>query len=247
MLRAMVCVLLLVVPAAVGAGDVTFLQRSALPPGGESVDVTFIPRSALPIGDDMVDVTFIPESPVVNTGETVRVAVVLGEGELLFGVQIVLTWDPAVLGEIADAAGGDWDWHFAEFPPDGQGFNDSLADGDAGWIAGGMGTCFEPPGTVTHFEWPALNPGQCEIGFNDPFTIVCSCPAFDVTGETTPCTITVLPLPGDLTRDGVVDAFDIDPFVRALAVGPYDEAADINGDDVVDAFDIDPFIALLTD
>jgi len=59
---------------------------------------------------------------------------------------------------------------------------------------------------------------------------------------------------GDLNCDGVVNNFDIDPFVLALT-DPAGYAqkfpscdrmlADINGDGVVDNFDIDPFVALL--
>ncbi len=60
---------------------------------------------------------------------------------------------------------------------------------------------------------------------------------------------------GDLNCDGLVNAFDIDPFVLALA-NPAEYAAmypdcdymlaDINGDGLVNAFDIDPFVQLLT-
>ncbi len=59
---------------------------------------------------------------------------------------------------------------------------------------------------------------------------------------------------GDLNCDGVVDFFDIDPFVAALGGQvSYDAAypncnwpsADANDDGVVDFFDIDPFVALL--
>jgi len=60
---------------------------------------------------------------------------------------------------------------------------------------------------------------------------------------------------GDLNCDGLVNAFDIDPFVLAL-VDPaaYEEAypecdyqrADCNGDGSVDAFDIDVFVRVLT-
>ncbi len=60
--------------------------------------------------------------------------------------------------------------------------------------------------------------------------------------------------PGDLNCDGVVDFFDIDPFVTALS-GPdaYQAAypdcnwlsADCDGDGDVDFFDIDPFVGLL--
>lgn len=64
--------------------------------------------------------------------------------------------------------------------------------------------------------------------------------------------ITARVTPGDLNCDGLVNAFDIDPFVLALLdIGEWDPdcdrmAADINGDGVVNAFDIDPFVGLLT-
>ncbi len=58
-------------------------------------------------------------------------------------------------------------------------------------------------------------------------------------GECDPC---------DANCDGVVDAFDIEPFI-SLLVGPGTPcsscAADTNGDGAVDAFDIEPFINCL--
>jgi hypothetical protein len=68
------------------------------------------------------------------------------------------------------------------------------------------------------------------------------------------CTCQVPHITGDLNCDGVVNAFDIDPFVLALTdVTGYAAAwpgcdyllADCNGDGDVNAFDIDPFVALL--
>ena len=62
-------------------------------------------------------------------------------------------------------------------------------------------------------------------------------------------------LVGDLNCDGVLNAFDIDPFVVALTdpeeyATQYPECdidnADTNGDGVLNAFDIDPFVRLLT-
>ncbi len=62
-------------------------------------------------------------------------------------------------------------------------------------------------------------------------------------------------LVGDTNCDGVVDAFDIEPFILAMtdpngyaAQFPNCDigSADANGDGAVDAFDIEPFIALLT-
>jgi hypothetical protein len=63
------------------------------------------------------------------------------------------------------------------------------------------------------------------------------------------------PAPGDLNCDGLVNAFDIDPFVLVLTdpqgyVETYPgcdlRSADVNGDGEVNAFDIDPFVDLLT-
>jgi hypothetical protein len=55
--------------------------------------------------------------------------------------------------------------------------------------------------------------------------------------------------PGDVNCDGVVNFFDIDPFVTVLGGGTIPgcppEAADVDGDGDVDFFDIDPFIGRL--
>jgi len=59
---------------------------------------------------------------------------------------------------------------------------------------------------------------------------------------------------GDLNCDGIVDLFDIDPFVLALTKPAvyytqypdcYRMAADANGDGIVNTFDIDSFVLLL--
>jgi hypothetical protein len=59
---------------------------------------------------------------------------------------------------------------------------------------------------------------------------------------------------GDVNCDGLINAFDIDPFVLALTDAAAYEAAypdcdisraDINGDGLINAFDIDPFVQLL--
>lgn len=61
---------------------------------------------------------------------------------------------------------------------------------------------------------------------------------------------------GDLNCDGVLDAFDVEPFILALlnpagyAVAYPDcnrDLADVNGDGSVDAFDIEPFVMLLVE
>lgn len=62
-------------------------------------------------------------------------------------------------------------------------------------------------------------------------------------------------LQGNLNRDGLVNLFDITPFILALTdPAAYQAAfpncpilnADCNGDDAVKPFYIDPFIAVLT-
>jgi hypothetical protein len=64
----------------------------------------------------------------------------------------------------------------------------------------------------------------------------------------------IVSMPGDLNCDGIVNNFDIDPFVLALtnpagyaAVFPNCNLAnaDINGDGAINNFDIDPFVACL--
>ncbi len=64
-----------------------------------------------------------------------------------------------------------------------------------------------------------------------------------------------IPPVGDVNCDGLVNSFDIDPFVLALtnpagyaAAYPHCShlQADVNGDGVVNSFDIDPFVLLLT-
>ena len=61
--------------------------------------------------------------------------------------------------------------------------------------------------------------------------------------------------PGDMNCDGLVNSFDIDPFVLAVSDQAAYEAqypdctyenADVNGDGLVNSFDIDPFVNLLT-
>ena len=50
---------------------------------------------------------------------------------------------------------------------------------------------------------------------------------------------------GDVNMDGVVDFFDIQPFIDVLAAQTFQAEADIDGNMVVDFFDIQPFIDIL--
>ena len=51
---------------------------------------------------------------------------------------------------------------------------------------------------------------------------------------------------GDANLDGVVDFFDIQPFIDLLANQAFLFQADVNGDGMVDFFDIQPFIDILS-
>jgi len=51
---------------------------------------------------------------------------------------------------------------------------------------------------------------------------------------------------GDCDLNGVVDFFDISPFVAILTVSGFQEEADCNEDGFVNFFDISPFIQILS-
>ena len=54
-----------------------------------------------------------------------------------------------------------------------------------------------------------------------------------------------LALTGDVNMDGVVDFFDIQPFIDLLAAQEFQDEADIDRNGAVDFFDIQPFIDIL--
>ena len=61
--------------------------------------------------------------------------------------------------------------------------------------------------------------------------------------------VSVLPAPpllGDVNLDGVVDFFDISPFISILSSGGFQTEADIDQSDKVDFLDISPFITILS-
>ena len=57
--------------------------------------------------------------------------------------------------------------------------------------------------------------------------------------------VAAIALLGDVNLDGVVDFFDIAPFISILSSG-FQTEADIDQNGVVDFFDIAPFIELLS-
>jgi hypothetical protein len=113
----------------------------------------------------------------------------------------------------------------------------TIDGGGAMWTAGGS---YELSGTI----------GQPDAG------VVMTGGGFELTGGFWPgAAAGAAVLTGDLNCDGLINSFDIDPFVLALtSPAAYALAfpgcdinhADINGDGAVNAFDIDPFVLLLT-
>ncbi|GEM_PF-1760313 len=89
-------------------------------------------------------------------------------------------------------------------------------------------------------------PDECDIAGGE---------SLDTDNDGVPDECAAAALLGDLNCDGVVNVFDIDPFVLALTDSSAYQAtfpgcsimnADANGDGSVNVFDIDPFVALLT-
>jgi hypothetical protein len=128
---------------------------------------------------------------------------------------------------------------------------------------------FDPEYQTCQYEWDVDGDGIYDIGPSRRSTATTSydaagsyfvrCRTTDSAGGvavTAPLVVVVAPAfaPGDLNCDGLVNAFDIDPFVLAL-VNPNDYIlaypdcdsmlADINDDGLVNAFDIDPFVVVL--
>jgi hypothetical protein len=70
------------------------------------------------------------------------------------------------------------------------------------------------------------------------------CGVFICPGEEIRCT------PGDINGDGLINGYDIDPFVAVLVGTVTDPdwmcSADANGDGLVNGYDIDPFVTILT-
>jgi hypothetical protein len=114
---------------------------------------------------------------------------------------------------------------------------DTIDGGGAMWTTGGS---FELSGTI----------GQPDAG------VVMTGGGFELTGGFWPgAAAGAAVLTGDLNCDGLVNSFDIDPFVLALTSPAayalaYPEcnimAADVNCDGLINAFDIDPFVLCLT-
>jgi hypothetical protein len=124
---------------------------------------------------------------------------------------------------------------------------DLIAGGDSS-VARWNGADWQTAGEVNDYVW-ALASYNGELIAGGQFTSAGGQSSFGVARLM--CTYDL----GDLSCDGAVDVFDIDPFVLALTSPEVYAAqwadcdymlADANGDGAVNAFDIDPFVLLLT-
>ena len=98
---------------------------------------------------------------------------------------------------------------------------------------------FTPTGTTQSFVISGTNDGGATFGAGSPS-------AFNALQLRLIANPPVAGLLGDVNLDGVVDFFDISPFIAILTGNTFQFEADMNGDEVVDFFDISPFIAILS-
>ena len=220
-----------------------------------------------------VDLDWRVETGDTYVGDTARIALYAvadngGADEPFSACEVIVVWDPLVLSLQGIDNNGPYAWLFSGFPPDSEGLNDTFDDGDAsyqGWSNFNEDAVATPDGLLlTTFLFQGLSPAEltdvtiiatlagAQTAVYDEET-----PGVNIVDDLDTASIPVLAdgLIGDLNCDGMLNAFDIDPFVLALT-GPDEYAlayptcdinlADIDGDGAINAFDIDPFVALLT-
>jgi hypothetical protein len=189
--------------------------------------------------------------------------------ESVGAMDVILSWDPAILNLQGILTMGvyPYAWLFSGFPSDIglDGLNETWTDGDALYEAlGQLGAPADVTSSgllVTAFRFEKLRVGipttieMPESAGMYTVTAVYSglVPGLAITGTLEDAALTP-GAQGDMNCDGLVNSFDIDPFVMALCE-PEEYAlaypdcdrfnADTNCDGLVNAFDIDPFVTLL--
>ena len=179
---------------------------------------------------DEVTLANLPDAPSMNfpTQTTLKLNVNpnFNPGWTVFAIQCQDT-------SPADAS---WEGQYADAAGQPSGSEVWRTDGD--W--GNMTIVDLQPGTLYTFAVKARNLDYVETAFGPSNSL-------STTGMSYPI--------GDLNCDGLINSFDIDPFVLALSDAvAYASAfpdcdymlADINEDGYVNSFDIDPFVVLLT-
>jgi len=105
--------------------------------------------------------------------------------QMFAGIQAVIEWEPEYL-QLTGATTSDYEWWAGSgFLDDGQGINDTWADGDALWV--GFGVPWNNPVaplTACTLEFTALTPTlSTEIGLSDYWTKVASVGGQNITGD----------------------------------------------------------------
>ena len=98
---------------------------------------------------------------------------------------------------------------------------------------------FTPTGTTQSFVIAGTNDGGVSFGEGSPSAFN----ALQLRLIANPPGAVLL---GDVNLDGVVDFFDISPFIAILSAQGFQAEADVDQNAIVDFFDISPFIAILS-
>lgn len=192
------------------------------------------------------------------------------ENQTISAIDVIVEWDPVYVELLGVNNNGPYDWLSSGFPDDSNldGLNVNMTDGTVFYqalAAFGQGNAAEatPDGLlVTTFQFRAIL-GEVvnyvemlpDIGtYSHTRVFSGEVPGLIVTG--TIDSIDLLPTStGDCNCDGLINNFDIDPFVLALNFPDEYHAqyptcnilnADTNCNGRVDNFDIDPLVELLT-
>jgi hypothetical protein len=182
-------------------------------------------------------------------------------------IDVIVQWNPARMQLMGLTDNGPYDWLYSGFPNDAglDGLNTTFSDGDALYEALarlGNGAHATPAGLlVTTLHFRVLTGGGVTklemIPMRGLFTRTVvyggGVPGQDITGTLDSEFITAVSR-GDANCDGLVDFFDIDPFLMSLFDTPTYQATfcggslcavDTNCDAILNFFDIDPFLACL--
>ena len=215
----------------------------------------------------LINLEWRPAAQTVTVGVPVEIGLyaVSSQNQQTAGMRVCLEWDSEHLDLLGVDNDGPYPWLFSGLRPDDP-LNEPLTDGTGLYRAMaqfGVPAVVTPEGlllTTVEFTGLTATPVTAvtiPLALEDQTTVAWGWtpPNVVLTGTLGAATVTLRPLlRGDLNCDGLVNAFDIDPFVLALLNQlVYREAfptcnamnGDINQDGLVNAFDIDPFIECL--
>ncbi len=215
----------------------------------------------------LIDLEWRPSPQSVSVGDTVSIGLyaVASQDQNCAGMRLCLVWDSTYLNLLGVNNNGPYSWAFSGFDPQDP-LNQPLTDGTGLYRAMaqlGIPAVATPAGllvTTMQFKAVAPTPAGDTADLTIPPTLEGQTtrvwgwdpPNVVLTGTLGTASVTVLAiLRGDMNCDGLVNGFDIDPFVLALTDPAGYQAAfptcnirngDINSDLLVNAFDIDLFV-----